>query len=399
MTTTVIAPTTVTVAVSTRELKQAIATTSRAVSKKSLIPLLGGLCFTLEGTCLRVRGTNLELGISSSGVSLETSGDKEEDAPFIEEFVVSAAMLSDVLAPMNDDQVHLTFNPSDGTLLVATKQYKSTVRTVTDYHQKDFPPVDFPSSERTFIGTVASTELKRATSRVAYAASGDETRQALTGVLLEVKDGKATLVAADGYRLACHALPLVAVGEGDASLIIPSRTLEELARIADGNVEIYQVQEGNQVAFTFGTTLVLSRLIDGEFPDYTRVIPTEHFARAAVGPQDFLRAIKSVTPFAKEASNYMTITFREGELCLNANATEVGSGEAIVPAEVSGVAEEERRIALNSLFVKDALERLKNEAEVWIEMQEPSTPLVITIPSPDGGASEYTYVIMPMTQR
>jgi DNA polymerase-3 subunit beta len=240
-------------------------------------------------------------------------------------------------------------------------------------------------------------------SRVASAASDDESRQALTGVLLEVKDGKATLVAADGYRLACHALPLVIVGEGDTRLIIPPRTLRELVRVVDGEVEIHQIQEGNQVSFTPLTgapTLVLSRLIDGAFPDYSRIIPTEHFTRAAVSPQYFLRAINSVIPFAKEASNYITITFREGELHLNTNATEVGSGEATVPAEVSGVvAEGEHCIALNGLFVKDALEGLKNEAEVWIEMREPSNPLAITIPSPNGGASEYTHVIMPMTLR
>jgi len=399
--TTATASATTTVTVSTRDLKNALGVTSRAVNKRTLIPLLEGVCLTLDQTCLRVRGTNLDLGISCSGVPLEETDSEGEDIPFIDQFVVSAEMLSKVLSPINDDQIHLTFNPSEGTLLVSTKKSKSTVHCITNTagDAGAFPAVEFPTKDVTRIGTISSADLKVAIARVAPAASEDESRQILTGVLLEIKEGKASLVGADGYRLARHTLPLTIEVEEDMLLVIPARSLAEVARIINGDVKISQIKEGNQVAFTFGATLVLSRLLDGKFPDYARIIPTSHLSRAAVGPQDFLRAIKSVTPFAKEASNHVTITFRDNELCLNANAAEVGSSEAVVPAQVNGATEEERRIALNGSFVKDALDGLKNEAEVWVEMQEPSKPLVITIPPVDKTGSEYTHVIMPMTLR
>jgi DNA polymerase-3 subunit beta len=246
--------------------------------------------------------------------------------------------------------------------------------------------------------------LRQAIDQVAFAAAIDDSRPVLTGVLMRMHESSVIFAAADGFRLTKKVIALPE-GTGHAAtdmqdLIVPARTLSELGRVlgdVEGDVAIIAAAGGTQVIFHTESLQVISRLIDGRFPDYERIIPTEYQTRTVLETQDLTKAVKLASFIASASQGIIKFTMEPGsdvepgKLVISANAPEVGDNRGELDGTITG---EGGQLALNVKFLSDALSAIKT-AQVTLESQSPQSPGVFK----PVGDDTYIQVIMPMTIR
>ena len=240
--------------------------------------------------------------------------------------------------------------------------------------------------------------LKEMIGQVAFAAATDEARPVFTGVLAQVTEDKITFAAADSYRLAVRSADLASNGHQVGDILIPARTLTELARIlpSEGVVQMVITPNRSQVLFHLENLDLISRLIDGAFPAYQRIMPQSHEMHAVLDTGEFRAAAKSVALFAKDSNNIVTLTIEQGNAdgiepgtaMLQATAEELGDNTSVVNAAVDGKG---LRIMFNVRYLTDVLAVI-DTPKVVLELESPQKPGVVR---PDG-TDNYTYVIMPM---
>jgi DNA polymerase-3 subunit beta len=233
--------------------------------------------------------------------------------------------------------------------------------------------------------------------QVAFAASTDEARPVLMGVLLQAEKTKLTLAAADGFRLSVRTATLAEPAPTAINAIIPARSLMELARVAPDGEESLQMaipKMRNQVVFRAKDVEVTSQLIDGTFPDYQQIIPRKHSTRTLVSTSALLKACKQAEIFAREGSNVARVNIKAAgsgqpsELEISAMSEETGKNETIVEATVDGGGV---LIAFNVKFLREALEVIRTP-NVAIEMSAANAPGVLK----PVGDDQFLHVIMPM---
>ena len=222
----------------------------------------------------------------------------------------------------------------------------------------------------------------------------------LAGVLMRLKGKTATFAAADGFRLALRSVELPEPVAEPQEVIVPARALTELARIigdAESNVEITVTPTGGQVLFHTENTELVSRLIEGRYPDIERIIPSSFATRTVLETQDLAKAVKLASYFATASSNIVRLTIESGgdlgpgKLTISANAAEVGENKGQLDGMVHG---EGGQIALNVKFLGDALNAIKTP-QIAIETQTAQNPGVFKPVGADG----YLHIVMPMTVR
>jgi DNA polymerase-3 subunit beta len=241
-------------------------------------------------------------------------------------------------------------------------------------------------------------DFKEMIQQVAFAASTDEARPVLMGVLLHVEKDKVTMVAADGFRLSVRKAQLSQAVSQPINVIIPARALNELARVAsDGEEPIYMVVPKNrgQVLFRVKDVEVVSQLIDGTFPDYQQIIPRNYKSRTLVSTASLLKACKQAEIFAREGSNVARFDIKQAngdmqpsEVEISATSEETGKNETIVEATVDGGSV---LIAFNVKFLREALEVIKTP-NVALETSAANAPGVVR----PVGDDNFLHVIMPM---
>jgi DNA polymerase III subunit beta len=238
---------------------------------------------------------------------------------------------------------------------------------------------------------VDPAELKDAIEQTVIAASGDEGRPVLTGVYVHLNGGKATFAATDGHRLAVKTLAVQAdPGEGD-TIVIPARALSELSRILKGGEDGIEVTVGaqkNQVFFKTRDVELMSRLIEGTYPNYQQVIPAQSTTTITAKTQDLLFTTKMVSLFSKDAANVIKFKAEGGKLTLTANTSEVGQNIAEVEAKIEG---QDLQVAFNSKYLLDVLAIIGSE-EVQLGFTGPLNPGLIK----PVGKDNYLYIIMPV---
>jgi len=240
--------------------------------------------------------------------------------------------------------------------------------------------------------------LKEMIDEVVIAASEDESRPVFTGVLVQVGNEQVTFAAADAFRLAVRTTPLPGDDTVHGDILIPARTLKELARIlpSEGAVQMIVTPNRSQVLFHTEQVDLVSRLIEGNFPNYRQIIPKEHTTRAVVDTKTFDSRVKSAALFARDSSNITRVKIEGGDgsglepgvVTIEANAEDLGDNQGILNAAVDGP---EQQIIFNVKYLADVLSVI-GTPEVAIEVNAPTKPGVI---KPIGHA-DYTYVIMPM---
>jgi DNA polymerase-3 subunit beta len=306
-------------------------------------------------------------------------------------------LLTDFVSTLPDEPLEMSLDTSTQTLSLRCARFDTHVKCI---EAEEFPPGPKPDEGDRL--EIPLEELLMAVEQTQMAASTDEARPVLTGVLLHIEPEAAakvagdkapgqTLAATDGHRLAVRKLEAVGSNGLDARLIVPARALAELGRAfrgESGKVELIVSKARNQVFFRAGTSEVTSRLIDGTYPNYSQVIPSKSSTRIRVPTAELTQTVRAVSLFARDSANVIRLKAQGSTLLLSATTNEVGDSKAEVNAKVDG---SEIQIAFNARYILDALSVLGSD-EVELQFDGPLSPGLIRTPESD----DYLYVIMPI---
>lgn len=368
-------------------LKRGLAIASHAVAGKSTLPVLSNVLLATDEGRLKIAATNLEIGITVwIGAKIEEEG----------AITIPAKLLSDVVGGLPNDKITLALDPRTQTVHLTCARYEASIKGI----EADEFPVIPTIAERKPTAAFPPDLLRETVDQVAFAAATDDTRPVLAGVLMRLKGKTATFAAADGFRLALRTVELPEPVAEPQEVIVPARALTELARIigdAEGDVEITVTPNGGQVLFHTESTDLVSRLIEGRYPDIERIIPSSFATRTVLDTQDLAKAVKLASFFATASSNIVRLTIESGgdlgpgKLTISANAAEVGDNTGVLDGMVHG---EGGQIALNAKFLGEALNAIKTP-QIALETQTPQNPGVFKPVGADG----YLHIVMPMTVR
>jgi len=359
-------------------LARGLSVVSRAVSNRSTLPVLANVLLKTEDAGLKLTATNLEIGIT-----YWVPGKIEADGAT----TVPAKLLTDLVNSLPaGDRVDLALQAGD-TLHLRCGRFETHIKGID---ADEFPAIGAAGERPTT--RIAQNLLRRALAETAFAAASDEARPILTGVLARFEGDQLTLAAADNYRIAVKTIPILdAVPE--TSVVIPARALNELARVladVDDPVEVVLAGGRNQILFHLDGIDLVSRLIDGQFPNYQQVVPQTHTTRAILDREELLRAVRPAALIAHESANIVKLAVSaDGEpgITVSANA-EVGDLVGQVEAAVEG---DGTTIAFNARYLADVLTNVAAD-QFALELNGPLSPGVFK----PIGDDRYIHVVMPV---
>jgi DNA polymerase-3 subunit beta len=353
---------------------RALSNTSRFASTRSQLPVLANILLSSSKTKLLVASTNLEVSLAISiGAQVQDQG----------EITVPARVITELISHLPAGPVNLEVEKE--VLKIKAADFTSTV---SGMNAADFPTI--PSKlENKKVLELPYEDFILALSQVSFSTSVDETRPILTGILFIFKKGALSLVSTDGFRLSQKKLQ-VKTEMSEERIILPKNALSEISRLTSEKENLffsYQPKE-RQVSFGVDNSILSSRILEGEFPDFEKIIPKDSSVTIHLDREDFLRAIKLASVFAREAANLVKIQINKDNIEILAESSQSGGGKTKVEASVEGKGFE---IAFNYKFLEDFLQAVTGD-EIKIEMTSPSSPAVFTDPKD----STFLHLIMPV---
>jgi DNA polymerase-3 subunit beta len=370
------------VSVMQENLSRGLQTVSRAVSSRATLPVLANVLLKTENAGLKLTATNLEIGINCW-----VPGKVEAEG----EITVPAKLLTDLVASLPPQRIDLVLSAKDRTLKLTCGTSRASIKGID---ADEFPVV--AAIGETPATSLDARVLREALSEVVFAAASDESRPILTGVLTRLAGDAMTLAAADNYRIAVRTVALDRPVQPEISIVVPARSYAELVRIlpdAEAAVDITVTPNKSQILFHAEGVDLVSRLIEGQFPNYEPVIPTSHTSRAVLDREAFLAGTRRASIFARDSANIVKIELG-GEngagdgVAITAHAADVGDNADTLEASVEGSA---TSIAFNARYLIDVLTNLGAE-EAALELSGPLAPGVIR----GIGKDDYVHVIMPV---
>ena len=368
-----------------QDLSRGLSIVSHAVSNRSTLPILANILLTTDNGRLRLSATNLEIGINCwVDAQIQEEGTTTVPAKLLTDYVNSLpSAYVDITVPDDSNKVNIKSEGSD--------------TNIKGMDASEFPLI--PSADGGELPVIMDASvLKEMISEVAIAAAEDESRPVFTGVLVQVGGEKVTFAAADSFRLAVRTAPLPGDDTPRGDILVPARTMIELGRIlpSDGAVQMIVTPNRSQVLFHTETIDLVSRLIEGNFPNYRQIIPKEHTTRAVIETKVFAARVKQAAIFARDSSNITRIKINSGNadglepgsITIEATAEDLGDNVSVLNAAVDGP---EQQIIFNVRYLADVLSVI-DTPEVAIEVNAATKPGVIR----PVGPADYTYVIMPM---
>ena len=357
----------------------------KAVPAKSTLPALSNVLMATDQGRLKLAATNLEVAISCwIGAKVEEEGS----------ITVPANLLAEFVRSLPNDRIDVSLSQRTRTVNLHCARFEANIRGID---AEEFPSI--PSIGDGFRIAVDAKTLHDSISLVAFAAASDDSRPVLTGVLITFAGDAMTMVAADGFRMAVKTSPLSAPVAQDASIIVPARALQELGRIlADSEeaVEIAITQNRNQVLFRVGNVELMSRLIEGQFPPYERIMPPASPNKVVVSTGELLNANRTAAIFARDNSNIVRFQFTSGQegltpgkVTVSATSAEIGDNVGEIDATIAG---QPPQIAFNSRYLDELLRALEKSSQLSLEVTSSSSPGTFR-PLGDEG---YVHIIMPM---
>lgn len=364
------------VTIDQKDLAEAVAQASRAVSNRATLPVLSGLRISANGK-VEVAATDLEL---TSTVAVDVESDEEGTV------IVPGKMFAAMVKNLKGQTIRLYSGDGEVELQGDRATYRVKALATDDYPSL---PID-SITDAVALFTLDAATFASAIAQTVRAASGDESRQVLTGVSLEVEGDRVTMVATDSYRLAVrempcqHRTPLERPAER-VTKILPARALAEVGRLLK-KADSVQVQVGSNLAtFRVGGVTIGARYIEGEFPNWRQLIPASYPNLLTV---DRIEAIEVAKRVSLMAQNNLPVKLRMGrELEISAHTPDIGEASETFPAEYSG---EEMVIAFNPQFLVDALTICEGD-RVTIETSDGLKPAVIS-----GASADFRYLLMPV---
>ncbi len=357
------------------DLFSQLQTVTRAASTRSAIQALSGVQLLARSDGIELRATDMEIGLR---VPLEGEVVREGA------IVLPARLLVDVVRALPGSDVSLELRPAEQDVELKGGNATFHIRTL---RLEDFPP--FPEAEEGSRVQVPGAAFMQTVAKVARSASRDETRPVLTGILVSAAGEELRMVATDSYRLAVKETRLETPLDGTVEANVPARALQELTRIigaAEAEALAVSVRT-NQVVFEVGGTVLSSRLIDGQFPNYRQLLPDayEHELRLAAGEVgDVVRRISLLA----QKNAPLRLAFQEGELTVSARTPDIGEASETVPVPYAGAPLE---IGFNPDFLRDGLESMDG-ADVLLKLISPLRPGLLTSADDSG----FQYLLMPI---
>ncbi len=351
-----------------------IQSVSRSVGIRSQLPVLDNILLSCEDKKLKIAATNLEVGI----VKYVPAGIEEEGA-----VTVPSKTLLELIAGLGSGKIEVV---SQGEIIeVRSGSLHATINGIT---AAEFPAIPVAQEQ----SVKFPKQILASSSQILFAAAVDEGRPVLTGILTEVKNKKLDFVATDGFRLAHRQIDLPDGGPTQFRSLIPRRTFEEVLKMLDEedaqDISVATSGNQNQIVFSMDKTILSSRLIEGQFPAWEKIIPQKMVSRAVVTAEDLLKAVKLAAVFSKSEANIVIIEVKPKSLILKSQAKELGSQENEVEAQVEG---EELSVAFNTKFLNDVLSAAGSK-QVILEFSGALSACLIKPMGVDG----LEYIIMPV---
>jgi DNA polymerase-3 subunit beta len=353
------------------ELVQALGVVSRAVSTRTSVQILSGILLEAAGGELRVAATDMELSLRAT-VSAQLEGDGS--------IVLPGKTLVDIARLLPADEVTIEHKPTESVVHITSGSASYTLHT---YNPEDFPRLPDVAAVQTF--AVEREALLETIQRVARAASRDESRPVLTGILVQFGAGKLVMAATDSYRLAVKETPLESTAP-ELEAIVPSRALQELARIASSGDTVDVGVHENQVVFTADGVWLTTRRIDGQFPNYRQLLPEQFEHELTLPRTEVLEIVRRASVMIQRATP-LQMRFAEGELTVIARTHEVGESKESMPVAFTG---DTLEIGFNADFLRDGLESVDGD-DIRFKLISPLRPAVL-----QGDGDEFTYLVMPI---
>ncbi|MFA5947501.1 MAG: DNA polymerase III subunit beta [Candidatus Gracilibacteria bacterium] len=357
-------------------LESALNIVDKAVSTNNTLPVLNNILLKTEGKKLYFSSTNLEIAINCF-IDADVRGEGSVTVP--------AKLISSYISLLNDEKVEITL--TEGLNLSINSSSSSTK--IKCISADEFPLIPKIEKGKEFI--VKIEDLCEAINETVFAASLNTSRPVLSGVYLIVKDDELKLVATDSYRLAEKKIKLSSKISEEVSCIIPAKTMMELSKIINksNSKELKVNISNNQILFSADGIELISRLIEGKFPDYEKIIPKESKSVIEVSVEDLSLVLKRVSLFARENNNSVKISVtNDGKLLVSSDETKVGEEKAEVLIKLTG---ENNKVSLNAQYLLDVLTYI-TEDKVSIILNDKVSPAMIK-PLKD---QDYVYIIMPL---
>ena len=364
------------------QLAYGLGVVSRAVSPRSTLQVLNNILIATDDGRLRLSATNLELGITCwIGADIEEEGS----------VTIPARIFLDLVSALPGDKVNLSLNARTQTLNIHCGTSNFDIKGID---AQEFPPMPSPDLSSGVELNVA--DFKEMINQVSFAASSDEARPVLQGVLMEISDSEISMAATDGFRISVRTAKLSSSQSSPVKVIIPARSLSELARIAtDGDDTIVMIvpPDRGQAIFHTKNVELVTQLIEGNFPDYKAIIPRSFKTRTIISTTEFRKACRQAEIIAREGNNVIRLNLQPqegapGAVEFSTQSEEMGSGEVVVDANIEGP---ELLIAFNVRFLSEVLEVIGTPNTI-LETNANNTPGLL---SPVGN-DNFKHVIMPM---
>jgi DNA polymerase-3 subunit beta len=358
-----------------RHLDYAINVVNKAISPNNTLPVLNNILIRAEGKHLHFSCTNLEIAISCS---IDAEVEKEGA------ITVPSKLISGYISLLSDQRVGLETKGTD--LNISSKSSKTTIKGISS---EEFPLI--PAVKEDAVFELSTEDLFKSINETVFAASLNTSRPVLSGVVMFYTGDSFRLVATDSYRLAEKT---VKVGgnkiEQEVMMIVPARTMQELAKIISklASKTIKVVMSKNQVLFKAEGIEMTSRLIEGRYPDYKKIIPEQGKTNLVISVEKLATVMKRVNLFARENNNSVHLEAKAGKLVVTSDETKVGKEDSVLEVKVEG---EENKISLNSQYLIDVLAQI-NDENVVININDKTSPAKI-MPEKEEG---YVYIIMPL---
>lgn len=370
------------VSVSQHDLAHGLSMVSRAVSPRSTLPVLANVLIATDEGRIRLSATNLELGISCWIEAVV-----EEDGSI----TIPARTISDLVGTLQADRIEMSLNEHTQTLNVRCGTNSTEIKGID---AQEYPPLPLPEKSGGIELNVA--EMKEMIQQVAFAASSDEARPVLQGVLTQIEGTAITMAATDGFRISVRSSSVSNPTNRSISVIIPARAMNELARIAtngDATVSMSIPEGRGQVVFNLKDAELVSQLIEGNFPDYKVIIPRSYKTHTILSTPNFQKACRQAEIIARDGNNILRLKIQHkedgrGMVELSAASEETGNSVVQIDADIEG---DGLLIAFNVRYLREVLDVIKTPS-VALETNANNTPATVKPIGEDG----FTHVIMPM---
>jgi DNA polymerase III subunit beta len=359
-----------------------LALVSRGVSARSTIQLLGGILLEAENGSVRLSATDMELSIQTTSPAEVEEGGR---------VVIPARIFNDVVRSLPGGELSLAHDRSEGVVRLSARENEYRIRA---YAAEDFPQL--PKFDEAVAFKMNGEALVETVEKVSRSYSRDETRPVLTGILISFEESRVRMVTTDSYRLSIKETELATTFDGSREAIIPARAMQEVSRIFSSSDEeqVAVVLSQNQALFKIGDVLFGTRLIEGNFPEYKRLLPNAFEREISVRREDLLDTLRRVNLFTQRQTPPVPVTmdFSEGAVEVTVRNGEVGEARERLPA----TSDDDFHISFNPSYLLDGVSALDSE-NVLFKLNESLKPgLIVPGTGEDGEEPDFLYLIMPM---